>query len=163
MVDLAIALGVTSAALALVGGIGAICARRLMRAVASLALLFIGLAGLFGSLGAPYLAAAQLFLFVGGVVTLLALAFGSTTTPVTRGTFFITTGIALVGILIGTRILPTITDAGTSVTPAQLAQALFVTYAPALEVALLIILSAVIGVGYLLSGEREQHDGGNHR
>ena len=155
MIDPLMLLG---AIVALVGGIGAVGARQLMRAVAFLTLLFIGLAGLFGALGAPYLAAAQLFLFVGGVVTLLALAFGSTATPVARGTAIVTAAVALLGALVGAAVLPSIPDAGTTVAIADLARALFVLYGPALEVVLLIILSAVIGVGYILADDqREGH------
>lgn len=148
-------LTILSAAVALLGGIGAVSARQLMRAVASLALLFIGLAGLFGLLGAPYLAAAQLFLFVGGVVTLLALAFGSVHTPITRGTVWIAAAIALLGILVGSAVLPTFTDMGAEVTPAQAAAMLFSSYGPLLAIALLVILSGVIGIGYVLAERAE--------
>lgn len=148
-------LTLVSAAAAIVGGIGAVSARRLMRAVASLALLFAGLAGLFGLLGAPYLAAAQLFLFVGGVVTLLALAFGSTHTPVAHGTALVTIGVAAVGVLLGVLTFPATQDTGVSVSVQEVAHALFVQYGPALQVALLIILSGVLGIAYLL-GERTE-------
>jgi NADH-quinone oxidoreductase subunit J len=148
-------LALLSALVAIAGGIGAVSARQLMRAVASLTLLFLGLAGLFGLLGAPYLAAAQLFLFVGGVVTLLALAFGSVHTPITRGTVWIAIAIALLGILVGSALMPSFADAGTLVEPSHAAGVFFARYGPLLAVALLIILSGIISVGYVLAERAE--------
>lgn len=154
------ALVVVSALLAIVGGVTAVSARRLMRSVASLALLFVGVAGLFGALGAPYLAAAQLFLFVGGVVTLLALAFGSTATPLVRGRAYLATGALLFGLLIGAWFLPPLQDAGMVISAHAVAAALFVNYGPALEIALLIILSGVISIGYVLDEDTRRERGG---
>jgi NADH:ubiquinone oxidoreductase subunit 6 (subunit J) len=60
-----------AAAAALAGAVGAVTSRDLVRAVMALGVALVGIAGLYGLLQAPYLAAIQLLVYVGGVLTVV--------------------------------------------------------------------------------------------
>jgi NADH:ubiquinone oxidoreductase subunit 6 (subunit J) len=60
-----------AAAAVLAGALAAVLARDLVRAVLGLGVTLAGMAGLYGLLEAPYLAAIQLLVYVGGVMTVL--------------------------------------------------------------------------------------------
>ena len=60
-----------AAAAVLAGALGAVLARDLVRAVMALGVALAGMAGLYGLLQAPYLAAIQLLVYVGGVLTVV--------------------------------------------------------------------------------------------
>ena len=60
-----------AAAAVLVGALGAVLARDLVRAVMAFGVALVGIAGVYGLLQAPYLAAVQLLVYVGGVVTVV--------------------------------------------------------------------------------------------
>lgn len=62
--------GVAVAAV-LAGALGAVLARDLVRAVLALGVALVGMAGLYALLEAPYLAAIQLLVYVGGVLTVV--------------------------------------------------------------------------------------------
>jgi NADH:ubiquinone oxidoreductase subunit 6 (subunit J) len=60
-----------TAATVLAGALVAVTARDLVRAVLALGVALAGMAGLYGLLQAPYLAAIQLLVYVGGVLTVV--------------------------------------------------------------------------------------------
>lgn len=62
------------AALTLVGGIGVVFVRDVMRLVISLGVFLLGVAGWFLYFGNVFLAAAQVFIYVGGVLILVLFA-----------------------------------------------------------------------------------------
>ena len=141
-----------AAALCVLGGIVALEAKQLMRGVLGLATFFLGIAILFGLQGAWFLAIGQLFLFVGGVVTLLALAFNAvpppSVPPPMRGGWLLAlaVGVLLAYAFRGVGAAPGLpTD--------ELARGFFTTYGWALHAGLLLLFSAVIGAQYLLEDD----------
>jgi NADH:ubiquinone oxidoreductase subunit 6 (subunit J) len=135
--------------LAAAGALYAISARQLMRGILGLALFFISIAGLFAGMGAWYLAAGQLFLFVGGVVTLFVLAFNFTKTPLYAGKSITAAFVCMIVLAIASTFLsaiapvdvPSIVGFGT---------VFFTQYGWVLNAALLLLFAALIGAQYLL-------------
>lgn len=150
MIDVYLVLGALAG---IVGALAALHARELMRGILMLAVFFLGLAVLFARIGAPMLAAGQLFLFVGGVVTLFVLAFNTERNPrQSRGTAMGVAGFILVaGVL--AYLLP-LQAAGAQVSLDDLAAIFFQQYGWVLNVMLLVLLSAVVGAQYVLEADR---------
>jgi len=132
------------------GAIWALRAKHLMRGVMGLTAFFIGLATLFGTLGAWYLAIGQLFLFVGGVVTLFVLAFNFAHTPLQNPGKM--AGLVVTLLLLGALglIIPPVLASGETSTLAEFASVFFSQYGWVLNAALLLLFSALIGAQYLL-------------
>jgi NADH-quinone oxidoreductase subunit J len=74
-----------AAACTLAGALGAVLARDLVRAVMALGVALLGVAGLYGLLQAPYLAAIQLLVYVGGVLTVVVFGVLLTRRPADDG------------------------------------------------------------------------------
>ncbi|MDD9953345.1 MAG: NADH-quinone oxidoreductase subunit J [Candidatus Woesearchaeota archaeon] len=143
-------LTVISSLLCIVGALTSISAKEIMRGMLGLTVFFIGIAGFFGKLGAWYLAAGQLFLFVGGVVTLLVLAFSFTKTPasiIERFGSFAIAGIVTVALLF---VLPLASVVYQPLELTDFAPFFFAQYGWVVNMALFLLLSAVIGAQYLL-------------
>lgn len=139
-------LGVIAAASALY----AISAQQLMRGVLGLAIFFLALAGIFGILGAWYLAVGQLFLFVGGVVTLFVLAFNFTRTPLSNGKGVVAAFICMVALAALTLYLPPSWSPATAPTLEQFGTMFFTQYGWVLNIALLLLFAAVMGAQYFM-------------
>jgi NADH:ubiquinone oxidoreductase subunit 6 (subunit J) len=141
-------------ALAIAGALYSINARQLMRGVLGLALFFIGIAALFASMGAWFLAAGQLILFVGGVVTLFVLAFNFTRVPLLQSRGVVALVLALVAVLVGLSFLPAVELHGAQPTLQELALVFFTRYGWVLNIALLLLLSALMAAQYLMEEPR---------
>jgi NADH:ubiquinone oxidoreductase subunit 6 (subunit J) len=139
-----------TSSIAALGALYAINARQLMRGVLGLAVFFIALAMLFAQLGAWYLAVGQLFLFVGGVVTLFVLAFNFVRTPIQHSGSFWPWMVSMLALLSLALFLPFsfATPQGISLT--TFAAEMFLQYGWILNLALLLLFSAIITSQYLL-------------
>ena len=148
------ALTIISILLTVCGALYALSARHLMRGVLGLSLFFLGIAGFFGELNAWYLAAGQLFLFLGGVVTLFVLAFNFEKTPEqtgakVKGLFF----AAAVGIVLSL-FFPVLQKVGLHISAAELGRFFFTTYGIVFNIGILVLFSAFIGTRYFLEVEK---------
>jgi NADH:ubiquinone oxidoreductase subunit 6 (subunit J) len=143
-----IALLITSV-IAISGALYALFAKHLMRGVLGLAVFFAALAGLFAQMGAWYVAVGQLFLFVGGVITLFVLAFNFTKTPlqVEKGILGIVLMLAVLMML--SLFLPESAEPG-SVAFNEFGLAFFTHYGWIVNVVLLLAFSALLGAQYLM-------------
>lgn len=141
-----------SAAIALGGAVYAVGARHLMRGVLGLAIAFVGVAGLFGAMGAWYLAAGQVFLFVGGVVTLFVLAFSTVPLPIQKSEALGAAAVAVAALVTLAAMLPR-PQAGEAPQLAALAADLFLRYGLVVNAALLLLLAALLGAHYLMEDE----------
>lgn len=137
----------------LLGAVVALSARQLMRGILGLAVSFIGLAGLFWHLGAYYLAVGQIFLFVGGVVTLFVLAFNFCEPPLQPRAGWPGLLLALLVLASLGAFVPAWTGFPPAVELAELAQ-MFFGYGWALLAAFLLLFAGVIAAQYLLEVER---------
>ena len=138
--------------LALGGGAYALAARHLMRGVLGLTAVFLGVAVLFYGLGATYLAAGQLLLYVGGVVTLFVLAFNAARTPLQRARSVWGSLLALLAAATLALVLPT-TASPAAVPLRDLASTFFAGYGWALVVAIALLCASVIVAQYALEDE----------
>jgi len=149
-------LELTAAALAIGGALYAISAKRLMRGVLGLALFFVGIATFFADLGAWYLAAGQLFLFVGGVVTLFVLAFNAARTPILKAGIGGIIFAALVAVVLAMSLSALTAPVALSAAPPSLAEfgyAFFTGYGWVINIALLLLFSALLSAQYLLEDQ----------
>ena len=135
---------------AVLGGLYAISAQQLMRGVLGLAVFFAALAGIFGQLGAWYLAVGQLFLFVGGVVTLFVLAFNFTTVTISREKAFIPALLFVVVLAVISLFLPSSSPVPPEFSLAVFAKEFFASYGWFINLALLLLFSAIISAQYIL-------------
>ena len=144
------ALMASTAAIAALGALYAINAQQLMRGVLGLAVFFIALAGMLAQLGAWYLAVGQLFLFVGGVVTLFVLAFNFVRTPAQHRGRFWPWMVSMLALASLSLFLPFSFAAPQGIPLPVFAAELFLQYGWVLNLALLLLFSAIITSQYLL-------------
>jgi NADH-quinone oxidoreductase subunit J len=142
-------LEVLFAAMCIGGALYAINAKQLMRGVLGLAVFFIGVAAFFGDMGAWYLAAGQLLLFVGGVVTLFVLAFNFTKPPTLANKRIGGIVVALAAAATMALFIPDV-QPGASPSFGVFATQFFVQYGLIINVVLLMLLGAIMGAQYLL-------------
>ncbi len=140
--------------LIVLGAIAALEARELMRAVLGLAVFFLGVSVLFGLLGAWFFAVGQIFLFVGGVVTLFVLAFSSTDAARQSS---LSLSPLLASLAVGGLLLWLSSGLGSAPPiPLQVFSTVFFTkYGLALNTALLLLFSAVMTAQYVMSEDQE--------
>jgi NADH:ubiquinone oxidoreductase subunit 6 (subunit J) len=136
------------------GALYAIGARHLMRGVLGLAVFFLSLTALFALLGAWYLAIGQLFLFVGGVVTMFVLAFNTAKTDIHPGKGVGATLMALAVLGTMTLFLPGNVASVKAQTVTGFAAAFF-GYGWIINIAFLLLLAAVIGAQHFLEDRME--------
>jgi NADH:ubiquinone oxidoreductase subunit 6 (subunit J) len=140
---------ITTCLLAIIGALYALFAKHLMRGVLGLAVFFAALAGLFAQMGAWYVAVGQLFLFVGGVVTLFVLAFNFTKTPLQSEGGMLGVALMLVMLAAFGLFLPEIGPAQ-SVPFGEFALVFFTQYGWIVNIALLLAFASLLGAQYLM-------------
>ena len=154
------ALGLTGLAiLVLAASLGVVLARNLFHSVLWLAVALVGTAGLFLLLHAEFLAAVQVLLYAGGVVTIVVFAImlterlvGSSLTQTNRG--ILAGAVAAAAVFVG--LAGTILRAGRPVPPpaptlttAALGRAVLTEWVLAFEVLGVLLLAALLGALYL--------------
>jgi NADH-quinone oxidoreductase subunit J len=157
------ALGLSGVAVLVLGAsLGVVLSRNLFHSVLWLALALVGTAGLFVLLHAEFLAAVQVLLYAGGVVTIVVFAImlterlvGETLRQTNRG---IAAGAAAAGAvfvaLAGTILRAPRTATPTAdLTTAALGTALLSEWVLAFEVLGVLLLAALIGALYLARAE----------
>lgn len=159
------------AALILVSAVRVITVPRVVHAALYLALCFVGVAGVFLLLGADFLAATQVLIYVGGVTTLIIFAIMLSAPPEVRGKAGDTgqgdggskaqqiwvavlaalgaAGFAAVMGMLYQRAGFSAQAAPLGRTTARLGAEIFTAYALPFEVASLILLAALVGAIYL--------------
>jgi NADH-quinone oxidoreductase subunit J len=154
------ALGLGGIALVVLGAsLGVVLARNLFHSVLWLALALVGTAGLFVLLHAEFLAAVQVLLYAGGVVTIVVFAImlterlvGSSLRQTNRGIAAGATTAAAVFIGVAWTILRASraeTPAAPELTTAVLGRAVLTEWMLAFEVLGLLLLAALLGALYL--------------
>jgi len=153
------------AALALLGGIIATGARRLIHAVLGLITCLVGVAGLYVYLGTHFIAAMQILIYVGAVSISLTFAVMLARPPKEmaeapqRGALKVATGVAVAlfaGLVLGSAVLGTQWLPSTAATPdlaagitngsiAHVGYRLLTDYALVFELISLVLLVAIVG------------------
>jgi NADH:ubiquinone oxidoreductase subunit 6 (subunit J) len=151
-------------ALALIGGVllaaslGVVLAKNLFHAVLWLALALVATAGLFTLLHAEFLAAAQLLLYAGGVVTIVVFAImlterlaGERVGQMNRGIGWGALAAAAAFAAIAVVVVPAGRPPARAAAPTTVAlgQALLTEWALAFEVLAVLLVSALLGAVYL--------------
>lgn len=162
------ALGLGGIAVVVLGAsLGVVLARNLFHSVLWLALALVGTAGLFLLLHAEFLAAVQVLLYAGGVVTIVVFAImlterlvGSSITQTNRGIVAGAVAAAAVFVGVAGTILRAGLRAGRPMTPptselstATLGRAVLTEWVLAFEVLGLLLLAALLGALYLARTE----------
>jgi NADH-quinone oxidoreductase subunit J len=159
------------AALALVGGIAAVGARRIIHAVLGLATSLVGVAGLYVYLGTHFIAAMQILIYVGAVCISLIFAVmlarppseaenSPLLVPTKVGTGFVVALFA--ALVLGSAVLRTQWTAADTVvegTITQVGERLLTNYALVFELISLILLVAIVGSVVLASRGRGTRGG----
>jgi NADH-quinone oxidoreductase subunit J len=158
------ALGLGGIAIVVLGAsLGVVLARNLFHSVLWLALALVGTAGLFLLLHAEFLAAVQVLLYAGGVVTIVVFAImlterlvGNSLVQTNRGILAGAVAAAAVfGGLAGTilRATPPAPPPAPALTTATLGRAVLTEWVLAFEVLGLLLLAALLGALYLARTE----------
>jgi NADH-quinone oxidoreductase subunit J len=158
------ALGLGGIAVVVLGAsLGVVLARNLFHSVLWLALALVGTAGLFVMLHAEFLAAVQVLLYAGGVVTIVVFAImlterlvGSSLTQTNRG--IVAGAVAAAAVFIGLagtilRAVPPAVAPAPQLTTASLGRAVLTEWVLAFEVLGLLLLAALLGALYLARTE----------
>jgi NADH-quinone oxidoreductase subunit J len=158
------ALGLGGIAVVVLGAsLGVVLARNLFHSVLWLALALVGTAGLFVMLHAEFLAAVQVLLYAGGVVTIVVFAImlterlvGSSLTQTNRG--IVAGAVAAAAVFIGLagtilRAVPPAVAPAPQLTTALLGRAVLTEWVLAFEVLGLLLLAALLGALYLARTE----------
>jgi NADH-quinone oxidoreductase subunit J len=158
------ALGLGGIAVVVLGAsLGVVLARNLFHSVLWLALALVGTAGLFVMLHAEFLAAVQVLLYAGGVVTIVVFAImlterlvGSSLTQTNRG--IVAGAVAAAAVFIGLagtilRAVPPAVAPAPQLTTASLGRAVLTEWVLAFEVLGLLLLAALVGALYLARTE----------
>jgi NADH-quinone oxidoreductase subunit J len=152
------------AAVTLAGAFGAVIQRNLTRALLSVIVFFLGVAGLFFSLHAEMLGAVQILVYVGAVAVMMVYAI-VLTRPADggeekRGRFsYFGAGVAgLVGALLVGAVLRSSPERVRDIAPPtagvpELAEKMLITYALPFEVASLLLTGALVGAVVLALDE----------
>jgi len=149
------------AAMAVAGGLMAALLPRIVHAVFSLLLCFLGVTGIYGLVGADFLAITQLVVYVGGVMVLFA--FGILLTGRTalalgdkevrhRKTGLIIGGVLAAGLFIALKasVFTVATTAPPEATSEGIGRLLLGDYLILFEFASVLLLVALIGAAYLV-------------
>ena len=158
------ALGLGGVALLVLGAsLGVVLARNLFHAVLWLALALVGTAGLFVLLHAEFLAAVQVLLYAGGVVTIVVFAImlterlvGDSLRQTNRGIAAGALAAAAVFVALAGTILRTprgAAPAALALTTEALGRAVLTEWVLAFEVLGLLLLAALLGALYLARTE----------
>lgn len=160
----AAALGLGSLAVVVLGAsLGVVLARNLFHSVLWLALALVGTAGLFLLLHAEFLAAVQVLLYAGGVVTIVVFAImlterliGSSIAQTNRG--ILAGAVAAAAVFVGLagtilRAARPMPAPAASLTTATLGRAVLTEWVLAFEVLGLLLLAALLGALYLARTE----------
>lgn len=156
--------------LALVGALGVVLSRNIIRAAVQLLLALLGVAGLYFLLHAEFLAAVQLVIYVGG--TLVLIIFGVMLTSRSSGNvlqptlaeraFAFVASLLLLGVLVLSILTTrwrTIESPPVEIYPVRrTGEAFLGDYLLVFELASLLLLGVMIGAAYL--AKRRQHDKG---
>lgn len=152
-------------ALCLVGAVTVVLAREVMRLVLGLGGFLLGVAGLFAWLGFGFLALAQLFLYVGGVLVLVLFAImlvhrAAPGQPSLASRHDVLAAIASAGIagFAFMMLRPAVETAEPSTRVATtdgLAEVLLSSMLPQFEIAGLLLLAALVAVVAVSGGDRE--------
>lgn len=152
-------------ALCLVGAVTVVLAREVMRLVLGLGGFLLGVAGLFAWLGFGFLALAQLFLYVGGVLVLVLFAImlvhrAAPGRPSLASRHDVLAGIASVGIagfafMMLRPAVETVEPSARVATTDGLAEVLLSSMLPQFEIAGLLLLAALVAVVAVSGGDRE--------
>jgi NADH-quinone oxidoreductase subunit J len=158
------AVGLGGIAVVVLGAsLGVVLARNLFHSVLWLALALVGTAGLFVLLHAEFLAAVQVLLYAGGVVTIVVFAImlterlvGSSLTQTNRG--IVAGAVAATAVFVGLAwtILGAVSPAAApapQLTTASLGRAVLTEWVLAFEVLGLLLLAALLGALYLARTE----------
>jgi NADH-quinone oxidoreductase subunit J len=146
----------------LAASVGVVLSKNLFHSVLWLALALVATAGLFLSLHAEFLAAAQVLLYAGGVVTLVVFAImlterlvGETIAQMNRGIGWGALAAAAVFVAIAAVVVPASRQAPGRGAPttAALGQALLTEWALAFEVLGVLLVAALLGALYLARAE----------
>jgi NADH-quinone oxidoreductase subunit J len=154
------ALGLAGIAVVVLGAsLGVVLARNLFHSVLWLALALVGTAGLFLLLHAEFLAAVQVLLYAGGVVTIVVFAImlterlvGSSIVQTNRG--IVAGAVAAAAVFVGLagtilRAARPATVPAPALTTAALGRAVLTEWVLAFEVLGLLLLAALLGALYL--------------
>ena len=158
------ALGLGGVAIVVLGAsLGVVLARNLFHSVLWLALALVGTAGLFLLLRAEFLAAVQVLLYAGGVVTIVVFAImlterlvGSSVRQTNRGIVAGAVAAAAVFAGLAATILRAMSPApapAPALTTAALGRAVLTEWVLAFEVLGLLLLAALLGALYLARTE----------
>jgi NADH-quinone oxidoreductase subunit J len=158
------ALGLSAIAIVVLGAsLGVVLARNLFHSVLWLALALVGTAGLFLLLHAEFIAAVQVLLYAGGVVTIVVFAImlterlvGSSLVQTNRG--ILAGAVAAVAVFVGLagtilRAARPVVAPAPALTTAALGRAVLTEWVLAFEVLGLLLLAALLGALYLARTE----------
>jgi len=158
------ALGLGGIAVVVLGAsLGVVLARNLFHSVLWLALALVGTAGLFLLLHAEFLAAVQVLLYAGGVVTIVVFAImlterlvGSSLVQTNRG--IVAGAVAAAAVFVGLagtilRATPSPLPPSPALTTAALGRAVLTEWVLTFEVLGLLLLAALLGALYLARTE----------
>jgi NADH-quinone oxidoreductase subunit J len=151
-------------AIALAGALYVLLAREVMSVVLGLGTVLLGLAGLFAYFGFGFLALAQLFLYVGGVLVLFLFAImlvhraegGAPSMANRPDPLFIAASSAL-GLLVFAMLSPAAPEAASVVGaggPSQIAGVLLGEMLPQFEAVGVLLLLALVAVVLVMAGDR---------
>jgi len=151
------------AALSLGSAVAVVMLRNLFHAALFLILSFIGVAGLYLTLQADFLAAVQILLYAGAIAVLIIFAVMMTQDTAkanTENRQWATAAIiamlmlALIGTVVVTAVWPISREAPLEITTEAIAEVLFNQYVLPFEIASVLLLAAMIGALVLARGER---------
>lgn len=147
------------------GAATVVLTRDVMRLTIGLGLFFLSVAGWFLYLGHPFLAAAQVFVYVGGVLVLVLFAImllrrSEAGLPTLTSRHAIDAAVVAVGValLVVTTLKDTVSDAvprNVSVPATPLSEVLLGTLLPHFEAAGILLLVALVVAIVIMGGERE--------
>ena len=153
------------ATLMLAAGIAVVSMRDIIRCGLAMIVCFLALAGIYATLGAPMVAAAQVIVYIGAISVLILFAIMLTQEKVGSARLTFQTqaapaAIAAIVIAVLVAVAAFGTDWGAATEPARaatddLAQALFHDYVLVLEAVGVLLLAAVIGGVFLAKRERD--------
>ncbi len=151
----------TFAALTLIGAIGVVASSNIVRAAVQLLVALLGVAGLYFLLGAEFLAAAQLVIYVGGTLVLIIFGVMLTAraslkllqpTRTERALAILSTAILLASLItaiVTTRFAQIEPVAHNAYLVRSIGQALLGDYLLPFELASVLLLAVMIGAAYL--------------
>jgi len=139
----------------ILGALYALHAKELMRGILGLALFFTGLSIHFGLLGAWFLAVGQIFLFVGGIVALFVLAFSYSPTPIQHQRYATGVLVALATGALFVFFFPNVQQGATPASLGAFSSLFFTKYGLVLNVAILLLFSAVMTAQYVMTEDEK--------